>query len=307
MNRTNTEITSSVKVPQSENGDNVTIPVFENCFQQTLSRPHSLITSCNNTGSKFVSKPYGFLNPENNNKKLYSGIDQAYDEKIENYREAMEPTRTNFNYNFAGKYPIGKKVSEDVPIENLEGLYVMSNSVIERFTDINTIIGLDRCVRDQRRLITELKSKVLRKPSTTDEKIAEYKEIVSAFCRKYGVINCRTKVSTKNNKIAKLQHEYADDLERISRLFEQAMTSNGEEKDKYINKVGELLRCTVNFGKTDKEKFTIGEKEFDNTKTIMVIVFVILLIIMFWFIYRSYKKTVTYKEELETMPVDIEV
>ena len=199
MNRTNTEITSSVKVPQSESGDNVTIPVFENCFQQTLSRPHSLITSCNNTGCKFVSKPYGFLNPDNNNKKIYSGIDQAYDEKVENYREAMEPTRTNFNYNFAGKYPIGKTVSKDVPVENLEGLYVMSNSVIERFTNINTSVGLDRCVMDQRMLITKLR-KLLRRPSTVDEKIDEYKNIMLPFTKRYGDINCKTTMPREGNR-----------------------------------------------------------------------------------------------------------
>ena len=85
------------------------------------------------------------------------------------------------------------------------------------------------------------------------------------------------------------------------------MIGNDEEKRKHIEKVGRLVRCNVIFSNARKEKFTIGEKEFDNTKTIMVIVFVILLIIMFWFIYRSYKKTVTYKEELKTMPVDIEV
>ena len=311
MNHTNTEITSSVKVPQSESGDNVTIPVFENCFQQTLSRPHSLITSCNNTGCKFVSKPYGFLNPDNNNKKLYSGIDQAYDQKVEKYRETMEPTRTNYNYNFAGKYPIGSKVSKDVPIQNLEGLYVMSNSVIERYTNISSSVGLSRCLMDQRMLMAKIKDRVLRKSSTVDEKITEYKNVILPFTKKYKVINCRTTAPTEGNepinKMAKLQHKYADDLEQISRLFEQAMTGSDEEKHKHIDKVGHILKCRVVFAKGDKEKFTIGDKEFDNTKTIMVIVFVILLIVMFWFIYKSYKKTTAYKKELETTPSNIEV
>lgn len=164
---------------------------------------------------------------------------------------------------------------------------------------------------DQRMLIAKLKDRVLRKPTTVDEKIAEHKNIITPFIKKYGSINCKTTIPIRGNKPinknADLQHKYASDLGQISKLFELAMTGSDEEKRKHIDKVGHILKCRVAFAKGDKEKFTIGEKEFDNTKTIMVIVFVILLIVMFWFIYKSYKKTTAYKKELETTPSNIEV
>ena len=77
MNHTNTEITSSVKIPQNEFGKpEFSIPVFENCFQQTLTRPHSVIMNQNK--NKYMCKPYGYLNPDNSGDRIYETAEQAY-------------------------------------------------------------------------------------------------------------------------------------------------------------------------------------------------------------------------------------
>ena len=77
MNHTNTEITSSVKIPQNEFGKpEVSIPVFENCFQQTLTRPHSVIMNQNK--NKYICKPYGYLNPDNSGDRIYETAEQAF-------------------------------------------------------------------------------------------------------------------------------------------------------------------------------------------------------------------------------------
>lgn len=313
MNRTNTEITSSVKVPQSENAENTEIPVFENCFQQTLSRPHSLITSCNNNGCKFSNKPYGFLNPTNNDKKLYAGIDQAYSgEEKEGFRERMEPVRSNYRYNFASKYPIGSKIPDNEPIQDLSGLHVMSQSVIERYRT-NEIAELKNIIKKQEELIDKLKKIVIVKNYTTNGKLELYmnalnrlgsnEESIPLFQKIR--ISPGTMISTDEHQLIKTQNNYAEICSKIGELNRSKLFSDldksQEAKEQFLEKLAKILNVKPNsksitdymmekrFGRIRRERFTIGDKEFDNKNTIIIIVVIILFIVVFWFVYRFYR------------------
>lgn len=313
MNRTNTEITSSVKVPQSENAENTEIPVFENCFQQTLSRPHSLITSCNNNGCKFSNKPYGFLNPTNNDKKLYAGIDQAYTgEEKEGFREKMEPVRSNYRYNFASKYPIGSKIPDSEPIQDLSGLQVMSQSVIERYRP-NEIAELKKVIKYQEEFIDELEKIVVVKNYNFDRKVKLFTNFINGFgIEKLSKIIEDMSLSpgsiTTNDdqRLFKIQNEHAKLIREIKKLIdntdEHDIYNKQEVKTQFFEKLAKILKVKLNsvtateyrmlksFHKSMKrERFTIGDKEFDNKNTIIIIIVIILFIVVFWFVYRFYR------------------
>lgn len=313
MNRTNTEITSSVKVPQSENAENTEIPVFENCFQQTLSRPHSLITSCNNNGCKFSNKPYGFLNPTNNDKKLYAGIDQAYSgEEKEGFREKMEPVRSNYRYNFASKYPIGSKIPDDEPIQDLSGLHVMSQSVIERYRP-NEIPELKSVIKDQEEFIDELEKIVVVRNYNFDKKLELLKNCIARFGKEKlnkmdsdMSLSPGTLKSESNLRLFKIQNRYAKIIREFKRLNmntnEQDLYNKQGAKEQYFQELAKILNVKLNsklepefimqrgFRKMGRrERFTIGDKEFDNKNTIIIIIVIILFVVIFWFVYRFYK------------------
>lgn len=311
MNRTNTEITSSVKVPQSENAENTEIPVFENCFQQTLSRPHSLITSCNNNGCKFSNKPYGFLNPTNNDKKLYAGIDQAYtSEEKEGFREKMEPVRSNYRYNFASKYPIGSKIPDDEPIQDLSGLHVMSQSVIERYRT-NEIAELKEIIKKQKEFIDELKKILIVKNYGITRKLELYKNAIDRLGSNEESkpllqkirLSPGTMISTDEEQLIKTQNNYAEICDKIGELHRNdyyGLVTHGSRL-KFFEKLAKILNVKLNsmsasqyrlsehLRKIRKEPFTIGDKEFDNKNTIIIIVVIILFIVVFWFVYRFYR------------------
>ena len=224
----------------------------------------------------------------------------------------MEPVRSNYRYNFASKYPIGSKIPDDEPIQDLSGLHVMSQSVIERYRP-NEIPELKSVIKDQEEFIDELEKIVVVRNYNFDKKLELLKNCIARFGKEKlnkmdsdMSLSPGTLKSESNLRLFKIQNRYAKIIREFKRLNmntnEQDLYNKQGAKEQYFQELAKILNVKLNsklepefimqkgFRKIGRrERFTIGDKEFDNKNTIITIIVIILFVVIFWFVYRFYK------------------